>query len=983
MLSTLSLDEKRVLSRERIGISDESIASLGKLLLQATDPATVKEAESTLARIEIQLNFLPLLLRLIETRGVDPAVQLAGAIYLKNSVLRRWYREGEVDDFLAPIDREIIKRSIINLLVASSENVQVQIGEAIALIAETDYPHKWGTLIQELCVKLSPNDFRANLGVLRTIHTVFKRFAEAAWRTSLATAELNDEIVTSVDAFSGPLFALLKEVSGAIGQFASDAQTLQPLMQCVFLMIKICYSLSYHDMPQCFEDNLDTLMDFMHFFLVYRNPLLESSDDEEAGILEKVRASVCEFAQLYHQKYSEEFTQLGRFVQAVWDLLVSVGPQPKYDMLTCQTLRFIGMVIRRRSETEYFESPEAVSLLCEKVIIPNGALREADMALFEDEPLEFVRNELDGSHSGSRRQACSELIRSLVFRFEDTLASVFTEYYNAFLARYAQNPRENWKDKDTAIFLFCAIAVKAQTAQSGATQISSQVDISQFFNDHIICDLMPETTPTTPILVVDAIKFIYLLRNQLSPNQLMAVLVPLVFQLTNPNPVVHTFAAIGLEGILHFKSAGQLVFSEDVLGPHLQTLLANLFRLCEKEATPEKLAENDFLMKAVMRTILIGKQTIANHRLLVAQKLGGLLAPVSANPSNPRYNHYLFECIGAVVRNANLTMAEFESLLWPPFQTILTQNVEEFVPYVLQLMGLMLDASNGPLPPLYQTFFGTMLQPAIWEVRGNTPALVRLLKSYVAKASGFVGERPNLEALLGVATNLLNSRLNVQYGFEVFACLFREIPPPQLLPYHQPIFLRILMRLKASPSDTAIQGCIKFLSSVLLIVTPGFSSDTVFTAIEAINAGAVAKLIGEFIAPKLGSVIAPVDKQLVVVGMTRMLACTSPLIQSAPNAWLGLLDSLLQLMATPRVGQSAPINLDTLDIDEIQFSAAFVKLATASLPEPDLTSKLGSPHQVFTATMAELNAKTQGQLNALLPKLSPQAQAALTQLSQA
>lgn len=175
------------------------------------------------------------------------------------------------------------------------------------------------------------------------------------------------------------------------------------------------------------------------------------------------------------------------------------------------------------------------------------------------------------------------------------------------------------------------------------------MDIAQFFSANILCDLAAGTS-RPDILTVDAIKFIYILRNQLSPQQLLDVLPPLIEQLANPNPVVYTFAAICLEGILHLKSNGQLIFNEAVLGPHLQSLLGNLFQLCEKEKTPEKLAENDFLMKSVMRAILIGKQTITQHKLLVAQKLGAILYIVSTNPSNPRYNHYLFECIGAVLR---------------------------------------------------------------------------------------------------------------------------------------------------------------------------------------------------------------------------------------------------------------------------------------------------------------------------------------------
>ncbi|KAJ9088941.1 importin-alpha export receptor [Entomophthora muscae] len=976
-MDPISAEERKRMANERIPITEENIKSLVQLFSQALDPATIKEAEATLSRIEIQLNFLPLLLKVIFTPGIDPAIQLNGALYFKNAVYRRWHCEGE-NDLLAIEDRSMIKGRIIDLMVTSPENIQVQLVEAISLIAESDYPLKWETLIQELSAKMNATDFRANLGVLKTIHSVFKR-----WRNSIVSESLNEEINKSLAVFIEPYYSLLQTVSGLIAENANNAQALQPLLQCVFLVVKIYYSVCYHDIPQFFEDNSEDIMKFMYFFLTYQNPLAESSSDEEAGILEKIRTAICEVAQLYFQKYSEEFTQIDTFVSTLWDLLVSVGPQPKFDLLTCQSLRFFGMIVKRPGSNKYFASRETLGALCEKVIIPNGALRESDMELFEDEPLAYVRSEIDGSQSDSRRQSSFELIRSLISQYEATLSSVFGDYCTNFLARYSQSPRENWKDKDTAIFLFCAIAVKAHTAQSGATQVSSLVDISQFFNKNILCDLAVGTD-RPDILTVNAIKFIYLLRNQLSPQELLSVLPPLIDQLANPNPVVFTFAAVCLEGILHLKSNGQLIFNEAVLGPHLQTLLGNLFQLCEKEKTPEKLAENDFLMKTVMRAILIGKQTITQHKVLVAQKLSAILSIVSTNPSNPRYNHYLFECIGAVLRNANFTMAEFESHFWPPFQHILTQNIEEFVPYVLQLLGQMLDfhTPEAPLPQLFLNLFGSLLQPALWEVRGNTPALVRLLKSYVIKNTTYVSEEGNLKAILGVATSLLSSRLNDQFGFEILALLFREIPSPQLQPYVQPLLLRILMHLKNVPTDRAVYGCIKFFCSILLITDkPGFSGDQIFAAIEAINVGAVEKLICEYIAPKLCMVAMPADQALFIIGITRMLHLTVSLLQTAPRAWLLLLDRLANLIAKKTTAKQEA-DLDSFDIDEHQFSAPFVKLTTAALPEADPTTRFGSPEALFVSTLNEVIIKLQSDPNTILAQLPQESASFIGQLFQ-
>jgi hypothetical protein len=55
-------------------------------------------------------------------------------------------------------------------------------------------------------------------------------------------------------------------------------------------------------------------------------------DDEAPGPLEKIRASICEIAELYALKYSEDFKQLGSFVNGVWTMLTTAGPSGKEDL---------------------------------------------------------------------------------------------------------------------------------------------------------------------------------------------------------------------------------------------------------------------------------------------------------------------------------------------------------------------------------------------------------------------------------------------------------------------------------------------------------------------------------------------------------------------------------------------------------------------------------------------------------------------------
>lgn len=59
----------------------------------------------------------------------------------------------------------------------------------------------------------------------------------------------------------------------------------------------------------------------------------KQDDDDSPGPLQKIRASICEIAELFAQKYSEDFPQLGNFVNGVWQMLTTIGPNTREDVV--------------------------------------------------------------------------------------------------------------------------------------------------------------------------------------------------------------------------------------------------------------------------------------------------------------------------------------------------------------------------------------------------------------------------------------------------------------------------------------------------------------------------------------------------------------------------------------------------------------------------------------------------------------------------
>jgi exportin-2 (importin alpha re-exporter) len=61
----------------------------------------------------------------------------------------------------------------------------------------------------------------------------------------------------------------------------------------------------------------------------------EQDEDEAPGPLQKIRGAICEITELYALKYADEFPQLQSFVQGVWNMLTTVGPGTREDLVGC------------------------------------------------------------------------------------------------------------------------------------------------------------------------------------------------------------------------------------------------------------------------------------------------------------------------------------------------------------------------------------------------------------------------------------------------------------------------------------------------------------------------------------------------------------------------------------------------------------------------------------------------------------------------
>ena len=151
--------------------------------------------------------------------------------------------------------------------------------------------------------------------------------------------------------------------------------------------------------------------------------------------------------------------------------------------------------------------------------------------------------------------------------------------------------------------------------------------------------------------------------------------------------------------------------------------------------------------------------------MCVCVRLTAALQRVCKNPVNPQFNHFMFECIALLIRASCTDAASFdrfESLLFPPMQTVLQLDIAEFVPYVFQLFAQLLNCPRGSdsgLTPSFTALLPPLMSPSLWDAKGNIPALTDLVKAYIARGMGEVVALQHFTSILGVFQKLLSLKV--------------------------------------------------------------------------------------------------------------------------------------------------------------------------------------------------------------------------------
>ncbi|VDO93119.1 unnamed protein product [Soboliphyme baturini] len=389
-------------------------------------------------------------------------------------------------------------------------------------------------------------------------------------------------------------------------------------------------------------------------------------------------------------------------------------------------------------------------------------------------------------------------------------------------------------------------------------------------------------------------------------------------------------------------------------------------------------SENMFVMKGIMRCLLICSDDVEPYASDILTKLAQKLVDVSKNPSRPHFNHYLLESICVLIhgvsKNAKIQIPVFEKILFPIFQEILRTNVAEFMPYVFQVLALTLDLRpvGYGIPEPYANLYNFLLSPVLWESRGNIPALVRLLRSYLKVGCERVSSEQDLMALLGVFQKLVASKLSDGDAFYMLNSLVEYLPYDKLQPYMKNIFILLFTRLQNLKTLKYVKSFIVF--TCLFCIK--FGAAKLIEIVDNIQNGIFGMLLEKVILTDIDKVSTPMDKKICAIGLVKLLTDNlEPLVTGRYKMyWPLLLESEINLF-TQKGTYDEPEEV----ADTFNFDATFSKLTYAA-PENHDPTHVNNAEGFIVSALQTFHASNPGFLSSVVSNLQGDKKANLSQL---
>jgi exportin-2 (importin alpha re-exporter) len=972
--------------------------------------------------VDQQTGLAPLLL-FVATSGDQPTVARQVAAVAFRDVLKACWHPQRSEHVIQEGDKELVRGQLFSAMLGSPVEVRRVLASCIELVCEVDFPKQYPGILDEMndvfqrvdsSALNDPQLCDALEATLSAAHSVFARYRDL----HELDEELAQELLTINSTTAGPLVAILQSsaqmAQGAVG--ASDNNAAAAYMKLFTLTTEVLHDLTTCDLGDEHEKAMSSIVTAL-VSAIHLNSEALLGTKYRGGPLLELRSSALSLIAMYMERYDDDMQPFAQqLMQTVWDIISAPGSaNPASDDLVVSALGFFESSCRG-PHRELLS--QVLQPLCTDVVLPSLELTEDDIEAFEDDAASYIQRDIEGSDVHTRRHSACKLIRELLAVFGDTCGSTLNECIGMLVSR------GTWQARDSAIVLVTAMGLKASSATAMAdneamaaagSELTSYVDLAGFYEQHIAPELSTtgsrgsnDGEVATAVLKADALRFVTTFRFHLPAESLAALLAHISEFISAENIVVHSYAAHTIHRILSLPSAtpGQLRLGDEQVSQFVPRILE---QLCGRLGQDRRL--NEYTVKCLAQVLRAAPVSSKPYNGDIVSVLAGVLVEVNKNPSNPLFSHYFFESIGFTLRLASDNPDQctaIESMLWEPLLTILRDDIVELLPYALQVLALLLDlhpsgsASRSPaaptsamptssshIPEHFMGLYQPLCAPALFEVKGNVPAAIRLISSFVRKDPDQLNAAGLTPPTLQLAAKLLMSRLEDHFGFEIVGSFVMHCPR-DVLDNQMPTVFRVLFdRMQQRPTPKFARLLALFIASVLARHGAGYFEQLM----EGIQPGMTGMVLEQIVLPVVARVSGNLERKACAVGLSNAIQDSQALINHNNGAlWAQCVLqclSLLHLEAERDAESAAMVSADqnaTVEelrnaaVEESGIGSKFVQLVScASTPEDPCGSVSDARSYFKAAIKSVVDHRPQEARSLLQNNLPPEAFATLQQ----
>uniref|UniRef100_A0A914GU25 Exportin-2 n=1 Tax=Globodera rostochiensis TaxID=31243 RepID=A0A914GU25_GLORO len=891
-------------------------------LLEATlIPESVKGAEDELLKLTAFPGFARAVLRIACNDSFPGHIRNAASVSLKNFVRSNWSGDGDAP--LAEDEREQIRSALLETMFQLPSYVRPQMIEIVCQISKVDFPDRWPQLIQLLSQHLQAATAFDQLSVsLGTLEQLISRY-----RHEMRSNKLWTEIILVVNTVAEPLTQLYSRMLQYLPDPSNRNTQLEltdrlSWLQIVLELTRIYHSLISQDLPAYFEDNLTPWMEGFLQLLELKLPDLEAkSVDLEPNEHDKLRCEICEIATLFSQRFEDCFmTYTERFIASVWNLLVMTDSRIRFDSMVSAALSFLAAICQRPHYAPQFRNEGVLKAICENVVVKNLMLRPEDLEIYENEPFEFLKRDVEGSDLETRRRGAADFVRALCKQFEPEVCALLSSAIQSFLTQYHQNPALNFAKKDVVYYLVSALASKSTTTRHGTTDASQLINVAEFYQEHGRC---------VEVFDCSIIRF-----------------------LSSSHVLLHHYVAYAVERLFLMK--------------HPTIPQDNLFNS----------ANIPIDVLALMRTFSLMDDRMAANAHLYVNKFFQMVTEAVRVPKNPLFVHYIFESLCILIRKAySKVVGGLDQHVIPIIELILGNDVLEFVPYVLQIIALMLDQSQMEKQrgielsqETYVRFFPTLLRPDYWSRSANVPALVLVFESFIRCFPQLTFGAQYSGQVLGIFQRLIGSKAYDQHGFRLANSFISHLDSSG---YERPltsnvILLTMLNRMQQNKTSKYTRQFTLFI----LRYAACKGGTALANSLETIQAGIYGMVLDKILLTEMHAMPQTTtyeEKRIVTIGAAKLITDTTTFLGQRYAQIVELVVNVLEAFEhkTPTAVDAVPEKEEPAEVNELEYSDPYCKLSYAQHPEP-FAPEIGNIKKHFAqAVLVTVHATNPENINCL------------------